>query len=123
MAEPIYKFLIFVKRRPGMTPEQFQHYYENVHSKLGRQIAPDVGAIKYVRRYLHPLHGSLAGRAEDIEYDEITEVWFKNYEKFKLVAERVSCGDLAPEVEKDEEKFMDRSKTRFATVIEFEQNF
>jgi hypothetical protein len=123
VAEKIYKFLIFVKRRVGMTPEEFQHYYENVHSKLGRQIAPDAGACKYVRRYIHPLDGSVSTRAEDLEYDEITEVWFKDYEKFRKVAERVSRGELAPEVEADEERFMDRSKTRFATVIEYEQNF
>ena len=123
VAKPIYKFLLFLKRKPGMTPEEFQHYYENVHSKLGRQIAPDVGAIKYVRRYIHPLDGSLDRRAEDMEYDEITEVWFDDYDKFKAVAERVSRGELAKEVEEDEAKFMERAKTRFATVIEFEQNF
>lgn len=123
MAEPIYKFLIFIKRREGMTPAEFQHYYENVHAKLGKQIAPDVGAIKYVRRYLHPLDGSLDRRAADFEYDEITEVWFKNYEKFKAVAEKVSRGELSHEVEEDEAKFMDRSRTRFAMAVEYEQNF
>jgi hypothetical protein len=123
VAEKIYKFLIFIRRREGMTPDEFQHYYENVHAKIGRHIAPDVGACKYVRRYLQPLDGSLASRAVDIEYDEITEVWFKDYEKFKVVAEKVSRGELSPEVEADEKKFMDRSKTRFATVVEYEQNF
>ena len=123
MAEKIYKFLIFIRRRAGMTPDEFQHYYENVHAKIGRTIAPDVGACKYVRRYLHPLSGSVAARAHDMEYDEITEVWFRDYEKFRIVAERVSRGELSPEVEADEARFMDRSKTRFATVVEYEQNF
>ena len=91
-AEPIYKFLLFIKRRPDMTPEQFEHYYENVHSKLGKNIVPDVGAFKYVRRYLFPLDGSLDRRASDLEYDEITEVWFRDYAKFKVVAEKVSRG-------------------------------
>jgi hypothetical protein len=123
MAETIYKFLIFIRRRPGMTPEEFHDYYENVHAKLGKTIAPDVGAIKYVRRYIQPLDGSVDRRAPDLEYDEITEVWFKDYAKFKAVAEKVSRGELSHEVEEDEKKFMDRSKTRFATVIECEQNF
>jgi EthD domain len=123
VAEPIYKFVLFLKRKPGMTPEEFEHYYENVHSKLGKQIVPDVGAFKYVRRYLTPIAGSLGERAEDLEYDEITEVWFRDYEKFKAVAERVSRGELAPEVAEDEAKFMDRSKTRFATVVEYEHSF
>lgn len=123
MAEKIYKFIIFIKRRADMTPDEFQHYYENVHAKLGKQIAPDVGAIKYVRRYIQPLDGSVDRRAPDIEYDEMTEVWFRDYEKFKIVAEKVSRGELAPEVEEDEEKFMDRSRTRFGTVVEYEQTF
>jgi hypothetical protein len=122
MGEPIYKFLIFIKRRPDMSPDEFRDYYENVHAKIGKTIVPDVGAFKYVRRYIQPLAGSVAERAEDLEYDEITEVWFKDFEKFKAVAERVSRGELSPEVEEDEKKFMDRSRTRFATVIEYEHN-
>ena len=123
MATTIYKFLIFVKRKPGMTPQEFRDYYENKHAKIGRTIAPDVGAIKYVRRYLQPLDGDVSVRAPEFEYDEITEVWFRDFEKFKAVAERVSRGELSHEVEVDEGKFMDRSKTKFATVVECEQNF
>jgi len=123
MNQPIYKFLIFIRRKPGMTPEEFKDYYENVHAKLGKQIAPDVGAIQYMRRYIQPLDGSVDRRAPDIGYDEITEVWFHDFEKFKVVAEKVSRGELAPEVEEDEEKFMDRPMTRFATVVEVIQTF
>lgn len=123
MSEPIYKFCIFIKRKPGMTPDEFHDYYENVHAKLGKTIAPEVGAIKYVRRYITPLDGSLERRAPDIEYDEMTEVWFRDYEKFRIVAEKVSRGELAPEVEEDEAKFMDRSRTRFAFIVEHEQHF
>ena len=35
--QPVYKVLLFLKRRPGMSVEAFRDYYENVHSKIGEK--------------------------------------------------------------------------------------
>ena len=51
MAEPVYKILYFMKRRPGMSVADFRDYYENHHSKfVQKYITSDVK--RYVRRYI-----------------------------------------------------------------------
>jgi uncharacterized protein YuzB (UPF0349 family) len=114
MTTPIFKLLILIKRRPGMTTQEFRDYYENKHSKLGGDIGVTVGMIHYVRRYLEPLNGG------ELEYDVLTECWFKDRDKFEMVAGAVAKGQVAAEVVADEMRFMDRTKTRFLKVVEYE---
>jgi hypothetical protein len=106
--------LIFIRRKPGMSIEQFRAYYENHHRKLGEKIAPEIGMSHYRRRYLTPISGN------EFEYDVVTEVGLKDQASFDAVVNAFARGDLAPEVEKDEQQFMDRSETRFLTFIECE---
>jgi hypothetical protein len=114
MTTPVYKLLILIKRRPGMSIEDFRNYYENEHSKLGGDIGATVGMIHYVRRYLEPLNGG------ELEYDVLTECWFEDPAKLERVAGPLSRGEYRPEVAADEERFMDRTKTRFLKVVERE---
>ena len=50
--QPVYKVLLFLKRRPGMSVsvEAFRDYYENVHSKIGEKYSQ--GLLRDVRRLL-----------------------------------------------------------------------
>jgi EthD domain len=48
-----YKILLFMKRRAGMSVEDFRDYYENHHVPLVTKGAPSLG--RYVRRYIEPL--------------------------------------------------------------------
>jgi len=107
-----YKMLILIKRRPGMPLEEFRDYYEQRHSKFGVEIAGAVGMIRYVRRYLEPISG------EEFDYDVLTECWFDDRAKFEAVVGAMAKGQLSPEIVADEQRLMDRSKTRFFTVVE-----
>jgi hypothetical protein len=114
MTNPIFKLLILIKRRPGTSIQAFREYYENHHSKLGGDIGVTVGMIHYARRYLEPLNGG------ELEYDVLTECWFKDRDKFEMIAAALSRGEVSPEVAADEARFMDRTKTRFLKVVEYE---
>jgi len=114
LGKPVYKLLIFMKRRHDTSPQQFREYYERTHSKLGERIGREVGVCYYARRYLHSLTES------EFDYDVLTEVWWEDRSKFETVAGRVSRGVLPAGVAEDEERFLDRSKTRFVTVEECE---
>jgi hypothetical protein len=114
MSTPIFKLLILIKRRPGTSVKEFRDYYESHHAKLGADIGGTVGMFYYVRRYLEPLNGG------ELEYDVLTECWFNDSAKFEMVAGAMAKGKLSPEVIADEERFMDRPKTRFITVVEYE---
>jgi hypothetical protein len=118
MATPIFKILMFLKRRPGMSVEAFRDYYEGVHSKLGEKYG--VGMYKYVRRYVEPLPGSLPDKGDELDFDVVTETWFEDRSVFEKVAGYVSRGELPADVLADEERLFDRSKSRFITVFECE---
>ena len=121
MATPVFKILMFLKRRPGMTLQAFRDYYENVHSKLGEKYAAG-GVCRYVRRYVEPLPGSLPGEGNELEFDVITETWFEDRSVFEKVAAFLSSGELPADVLADEERLFDRSKSRFMTVSECESH-
>jgi hypothetical protein len=47
-----YKILLFMKRRPGMSVEDFREYYETKHVPLAEKYSS--GISRYVRRYVDP---------------------------------------------------------------------
>jgi hypothetical protein len=118
MSTPVFKILMFLKRRPGMTLQAFRDYYENVHRKLGEKYA--AGVCRYVRRYVEPLPGSPPGN--ELDFDVITETWFEDRSVFEKVAAFLSSGELPADVLADEERLFDRSKSRFITVSECESH-
>ncbi len=83
MSNEIYKVLIFLKRRPGMTVEAFRTYYEEVHATLCAKYA--TGTRRYLRRYVEPLPQPLTGASEEMDFDVITELWFDDRAIFDTV--------------------------------------
>lgn len=118
MSVEVYKVLIFLKRRPGMSIESFRNYYEDVHAKLCTKYA--VGARRYLRRYVEPLRQPLTGANDEMDFDVITELWFDERAIFDTVLKYAARGTLPPDVLADEERLFDRTKSRFSTVIEME---
>lgn len=118
MSKPVYKVLIFSKRRPGMSLEEFRDYYENKHVVV---CAPYMGGVrKYTRRYIQPLPNSVTNVNEEMEFDAITELTFDDQETVDQVLKYAAKGKLPPEVIADEERVFDRTKIRFATFVECE---
>lgn len=116
MAKPIYKVLIFLKRRPGMSLEEFREYYEGTHVPLCSKYT--TGVSRYVRRYVQPLPNAITGSNEELEFDVITELWLEDRDTFDKVLQYAARGILPQEVIEDEERVFDRRKIRYATVIE-----
>jgi hypothetical protein len=113
-----YKILLFLKRRPGMTPEAFRDYYENHHAPLCEKYAS--GVSRYLRRYLTPLANPASGIAEELPFDVITELWFENEAVFRGTVRYLTTSLMPAEVIEDEQRLFDRTRTRMATVIECE---
>src|SRR3546814_1168417 len=100
MSTPLFKILIFLKRRSGMSSIAFRDYYEGVHSKFGEKYAD--GLHRYLRRYVEPLADDLVSHAEALDFDVITELWFTDRAAFDLVVKYAAHGRLPPEVIEDE---------------------
>lgn len=108
--------------RPEISPEAFREYYETVHARIGEEIASKVGVCRYFRRYVDRLSPAGAADVHAFPYDVITEVWFDNREDFERAVSSVPQGELPDGVASDEERFLDRAKTRFITVEECESD-
>jgi hypothetical protein len=118
MSENNYKILLFMKRRPGMTFEAFQDYYESHHAPLCEKYAS--GVSRYVRRFLTPHPNPETGAMEELQFDVITELWFEEEAIFRGTVEYLATSIMPDEVVEDEKRLFDRAKTRMATVVECE---
>jgi hypothetical protein len=116
--EAPYKLVIFMKRRPGLTLEQFRDHYENVHVKLCERYM--AGVTHYVRRYIQPLPDPVTGMVSEMEYDVVTETWFEDRAVFDAVLAAAAGDSMPADVVRDEEQLFDRAKSRFTTVVEYE---
>lgn len=121
MAEKIYKILLFMKRRPGMTREEFREYYENHHVPLALKYAS--GLKQYVRRYLEPKPRLETGDGEDLGYDVITELWFDDEKVFRGTVKYLGAAVMPDEVIQDEQLLFDRESMRVATAVEYITRF
>ena len=100
----------FLAKRKDLETEAFIDYYENHHVPLVLSLAPT--PTIYKRNYL--VRGDEFNREEEtIDFDVITELVFPDRAAFVDWAERLSVEAIGA----DEEKFLDRSRTR-AYVIE-----
>ncbi len=107
------KLLIFLKRRPGLSREDFRAYYETHHVPLCLKYM--AGVSRYFRRYLEPAPGM-----PEMEADVVTEVWMKSRAALDHVLANAAKDQLPPDVLADEQKLFDRSKSRFCAVVECE---
>jgi hypothetical protein len=107
---PVYKVLLFLKRRPGMSVSEFRDHYETTHVTLVEKYSR--GLQRYVRRYLEPV-------GEELPFDVITELWLTDRATAEAIAAHTAANDPPTEVLEDEHLLFDRSKMRVATVVEF----
>lgn len=119
MTAPVYKLILFLKRRPGMSVQEFRDYYETTHRLIGEKYS--AGMTRYVRRYLDPLPTG-TGETAELPFDVITELWFDSRKIFEAAQHIVTTGALSDEVIADEERLFDRPKQRVATVVEYESD-
>jgi len=113
-----YKILLFMKRRPGMSMDAFQDYYENHHIPLCRKYM--AGIAGYKRNYIVPQPHAESGTCEELPYDVITELLFDDEATWKATVEYLATSVMPDEVVQDEMNLFDRPTMRMATVIERE---
>jgi hypothetical protein len=116
----VIKILCMMKRRPGMSMDEFIDYYEGEHCKFGEKHLSGI-ASKYIRRYLYPVaHLGSGEAAADAPYDAVMELWFESDAHLEAMTKTYSDPELLDAVLKDEERFLDRSKTRLYRIEERE---
>jgi EthD domain len=115
----MFKAVVLLKRRPGMSLEDFIAYYESNHRKLGEKWVPT--QTRYVRRYLRPVgKNPVTGEVPTTDYDVLTEMWFETKEAFEAAIAALGDPTASAEIAADEDKLFDRSKICLCTVEEHE---
>lgn len=104
------KLIALVKRKPGMTLEEFSRYWENKHGPLVARVFP--GVRKYVQN--HPAR--LPGGGEP-KVDGVVELWFDDLASFRAASD-FYLGEKGKVIRDDEEKFIDRSQMVFFVAQE-----
>lgn len=117
MSGTVWKILLFMRKRPGMSTEEFRDYYEQHHAPLCATYS--AGMIRYIRRYIEPHNHPEAGAFPDA-YDVITELWFDDEAIYRGTLAYLTSSLMPDEIIADEKRLFDRSSFRIATVVECE---
>lgn len=112
------KIISLVKRKAGMSFQEFKNYYEDTHSKLGERFLPPY-CVKYLRRYVvESVHHHTGGETPEVDHDCIVEMWFPDEEALAAFRASVADPELVKLIRQDEDRFVDHSKTRRYRVEE-----
>ena len=111
------KIIYFLKRKPGVTPEQFRAHYESSHVALAKE---HIGHLlqDYVRNYptfalLNPsnIPPGTVPAPYDIGYDCITEMYVADQAALEEMTRIFNDPVVNPILVEDELQFLDREKT------------
>lgn len=114
----MFKIVLLIKRKEGMSHQEFRDYYETNHAPLAKRVMPGMSAYK--RTFLQPLSDSqsspddfdLKQESTARDYDVVTEFFWDNADDFQSAVEFMNS-DGAQVLVEDELKFMDRSSMTF----------
>ena len=118
------KLIALLKRKPGMTKQEFTEYYETRHAPL---IAKLLGScvIEYRRDYIdydHPLSyiGTYTDHNKPAEapFDVVTTQAFANQQEFDRMFELLTQPETASAIAKDETRFLDCACSHIVIVHE-----
>jgi len=116
----MFKTICLLKRKPGMSFDDFKAYYETHHKRFGETYLPE--GARFIRRYMHAVANPMTGDVPELDYDVITETFFASREEWEATMAIYAEPALAAEMAEDEEKLFDRSKITFAIVEEYESD-
>ncbi len=103
------KVMALLKRKNGITLEEFSRYWRETHAPLALKTLP--GLRRYVQN-----HALRLSKGEP-PFDGVAEIWLDDMQSWRdMVAFMGTEGGRA--IREDEERFLDRGKTVFLLVEE-----
>ena len=108
------KVIMMMKRKSGMTKDEFSRYWYERHASLLKTVVPE-DVLSLWKSYTQNHALELPGRGEP-PFDGVVEIGFDNLESFQKWSQWYFSDD-AKALREDEDKFMDKSK-RISVVAE-----
>ncbi|GAW11673.1 hypothetical protein ANO14919_010210 [Xylariales sp. No.14919] len=129
-----YTTLVFLSRKPGTTPEEFRNYYAGSHMPWFRELAGSHFPVRHIQRYIHRTEGPINygntqrnpstpatiffGSQAEFDYDVVVTLEYKDAAHFEASYKFIQQPDIAAKVAADEERFLDRGRTRCVVLGE-----
>jgi uncharacterized protein (TIGR02118 family) len=117
------KFVMCITRHPDMNRKEFLDYWLNNHGPFFMANADAMGAKKYIQSHTldTPINEGLrASRGMMPEYDGVAEVWFESEQALMDGMGSPEGQKLGEALLKDENNFIDHSKSSAFIVQEHE---
>ena len=104
------KLVFCLRRRAGLSREEFQRYWRETHAPLVRSHAAALGLERYVQ--VHAAHDDLgallrASRGAPEPYDGVAELWWKDRASFEAALATPAAQRAGAELLADERRFID----------------
>lgn len=115
------KQVVFLRKRPELSMEEFMDYYETQHSQLSKRMGAKPAlpnAQRYVRRYLTREKNPLTGEIIDPGYDCIMEIWWNTREDFEAAMRGLSNPEFLQTRLEDERRLFATNSNPVCTVEE-----
>jgi hypothetical protein len=106
--------VLLLKRKRGMSKEQFRHHYETSHVALAKKYFGHL-FLDYRRHYVESGlvdDGASLTDTSDAEYDAVTTVVLQDKAAVDEFLRIAALPDLYPILKADEERFLDRPAMR-----------
>jgi len=112
------KMVILIKKKPGMSREDFINHYETSHAVIGKRLLGHLWT-KYVRNYpMSLMEYQPEDNSIEDSYDAVTEIWFKDQAAVDEMARIINIPENNRLILEDVDDARHRLKTRLLMVEE-----
>lgn len=109
------KLVYLLRRKPGVSREEFQAYWRDKHGPFVAGLSPQFGIRRYVQSHAfeNPLDAMMvASRGTlDERFDGVTEIWWDSVDAFMAAAGTEEGMKAAQAFVQDEANFVDFSRS------------
>lgn len=115
----MFKWIVMIKKKKGMSREEFIDYYENRHEPLIRELLPR--SVVYRRNYLifnDPMLNAdgRGGDAEEAGFDVLTESVFSTREDAEALMKAFASPGIFERIRADEDNFVEPGHAKMYVV-------
>lgn len=117
------KIVFCLRRRIGMTPEEFLTYWYQVHAPLVQRYQKALRIVRYVQFHTDPgsLNAKLRGfRSSPEPYDGVAEIWYESREALKTLGRDPVARAASRALREDEARFVDLAGSPIFAGVERE---
>ncbi len=107
----LIKLVFTIRRRPGMSRDEFQRYWRNEHARLVESHAEVLQIRRYVQTHARDSDAdaaiSGARGSEPGQYDGVAELWWDSVEELLAASSSKQGQSAAAALLEDERRFID----------------